>query len=459
MNHSGFQAKRLIQLALPVLIAQVTQTMMGFIDTVMAGRVSAVDMAAVAVGTSLWLPAILFVQGLLMAFTPLFAHYNGANNQKAIQPLAFQAGYLALMGGIGVMAFLASAPLILNYMDLEPELYRLTIGYLDGILWGAPAFVLYQVLRGCSEGISYTLPTMVIGFVGLAVNIPANYIFIYGHFGVPAMGGAGCGIATALVFWAMLVAMAIYMQIHPKFSALAPFSKFHRPDVNTMKKMTKLGMPIAMALFFEVSLFAIIALLLAPLGAAVVASHQIALNFSSIVFMLPLSIGIAVSIRIGYYLGRDRADIAGTVTKVGLSLALSLALMTAVLTVLFRFQIAKLYNGDPQVIALAGSLMLMAALYQLSDSIQVVAAGALRGYKDTRSAFYITLLSYWGIGMTLGYTLAYTDYIVPAMGAHGFWIGLIAGLTSAALLFFIRLRYIQKHGVHISLLDSHNLHH
>ncbi|MGL5360765.1 MAG: MATE family efflux transporter, partial [Shewanella sp.] len=242
-------------------------------------------------------------------------------------------------------------------------------------------------------------------------------------------------------------------------SALAPFSKFHRPDVTTMKKMTKLGMPIAMALFFEVSLFAIIALLLAPLGATVVASHQIALNFSSIVFMLPLSIGIAVSIRIGYYLGRERADIAAVVTKVGLGLALALAFITAVLTVLFRAQIATLYNGDPDVIALAGSLMLMAALYQLSDSIQVVAAGALRGYKDTRSAFYITLLSYWGIGMTLGYTLAYTDYLVPAMGAHGFWAGLIAGLTTAALLFFIRLRYIQKHGVHLSLLGSHTLHH
>ncbi|GIU14681.1 MATE family efflux transporter [Shewanella morhuae] len=459
MNHSGYQAKRLIQLALPVLIAQVTQTMMGFIDTVMAGRVSAVDMAAVAVGTSLWLPAILFVQGLLMAFTPLFAHYNGANNQKAIQPLAFQGAYLAIIGGIGVMIFLASAPFVLSHMDLEPELYRLTIGYLDGILWGAPAFVLYQVLRGCSEGISYTLPTMVIGFVGLAVNIPANYIFIYGHFGVPAMGGAGCGIATALVFWAMLIAMIIYMQLHKKFAALAPFSKFHRPDFNTMKKMTKLGMPIAMALFFEVSLFAIIALFLAPLGATVVASHQIALNFSSIVFMVPLSIGIAVSIRIGYYLGQDRADISAVVAKVGLILALLLALTTAILTVLFRFQIAELYNGDAEVVALAGSLMLMAALYQLSDSVQVVAAGALRGYKDTRSAFYITLFSYWAIGMTLGYTLAYTDHIVPAMGAHGFWTGLIAGLTSAALLFFIRLRYIQKHRVHLSLIEGDTTHH
>ncbi|MGZ9898536.1 MATE family efflux transporter [Shewanella gaetbuli] len=444
MNNTGFQAKRLIQLALPILIAQITQTMMGFIDTVMAGRVSAVDMAAVAVGTSLWLPAILFVQGLLMAFTPVFSQHHGANNQQVIPNLLFQAGYIAIIGAVGVMIFLSSSSYILQMMDLEPQLHNLTVGYIDAILWGAPAFALYQVLRGCSEGISYSLPTMIIGFVGLAVNIPANYLFIYGGFGIPAMGGAGCGVATALVFWAMFVAMIIYMQIHKRFAEIAPFKQFFAPHLSTMISMVKLGFPIAMALFFEVSLFAVIALFLAPLGANVVASHQIALNFSSIVFMLPLSVGIAASIRIGYYLGRERTDIAKLVTYVSLAISLSLAMLTAILTVVFREEIALLYNDNPEVVALAGSLMLMAALYQISDSIQVVAAGALRGYKDTRSAFYITLFSYWFIGMTLGYVLAYTDIIVPQMGAHGFWIGLIAGLTSAAVLFGWRLKVIQQ---------------
>ncbi|ARD22321.1 MULTISPECIES: MATE family efflux transporter [Shewanella] len=446
MNHTGFQAKKLIQLALPVLIAQVTQTMMGFIDTVMAGRVSAVDMAAVAIGTSLWLPALLFVQGLILAFTPVFAHHHGANNPKAIQPLMSQAFYIAIIGSLGVLLFLSFAQTIFDMMELEPELAELSAGYLHGFMWGVPAFILYQILRGCSEGISYTLPTMIIGFVGLAVNIPANYIFIYGHFGVPAMGGAGCGIATALVFWAMMIAMMIYMQFHQKFAEIEPFKRLNKPNWKTIWEMLKHGMPIAMALFFEVSLFAVIALLLAPLGATVVAGHQIALNFSSIVFMLPLSIGIAVSIRVGYYLGQDKLDISNLVTKIGLFIAFSLAVITAVITVLFKTQIALLYNNNPEVVALAGSLMFLAALYQLSDSIQVVAAGALRGYKDTQSAFYITLVSYWAIGMTLGYLLARTDIIVPAMGAHGFWIGLIAGLTSAAILFALRLRYIQKSG-------------
>ncbi len=454
MKHSGFQAKRLIQLALPILIAQITQTMMGFIDTVMAGRVSAVDMAAVAIGTSFWLPALLFVQGLLMAFTPVFAHNHGADTPKAIAPLAFQASYIAIIGGLGVIAFLTVSPLILEHMDLEPKLFEISVNYIHAISFGVIGFILYQVLRGCSEGISYTLPTMIIGFVGLAVNIPANYVFIYGHFGMPALGGAGCGVATALVFWAMCIAMALYIKYHQRFKPLGLYERFYRPDFKVMKNMTKLGLPIALSLFFEVSLFSVIALLLAPLGANVIAGHQIALNFSSIVFMLPLSISIAVSIRVGYYLGRDSADISALVAKVGLLIAFALAIITAVLTVLFRYDIAALYNDNPEVLALAGSLMLLAALYQLSDSIQVVAAGALRGYKDTKSAFYITLTSYWFIGMTTGYLLARTDVIVPAMGAHGFWIGLIAGLTSAAILFGLRLKYIQKHSDKILAFDE-----
>lgn len=394
MNNLSFQVKRLVQLALPIFIAQVTQTMMGFLDTVMAGRVSALDMAAVAIGTSLWIPALLFVQGLLLAFTPVFAHYHGANNQQSIQALAFQAGYIAIIGSLGVILFLSFAENIFIMMDLEPEMTRMSLGYLHGFSWGVPVFVLYHVLRGCCEGISYTFPTMIIGFVVLAVNIPANYIFIYGHLDMPAMGGAGCGIATALVFWAMFITMVIYMHFHKRFAVMAPFKSFHKPHLRTMWSMSKHGFTIAMALFFEVSLFSVITLLLAPLGANVVAGHQVALNFSSLVFMLPLSIGTAVSIRVGYYLGQNKADISVLITTLGLTISFILAIMTATITVLFRTE-------------LAGSLMFLAALYQLSDSIQVVAAGALRGYKDTRSALYITLFSYWGVGMLLGYVHTY----------------------------------------------------
>lgn len=444
MHNVGYQAKILIKLALPLLIAQVTQTMMGFIDTIMAGSVSATDMAAVALGSSLWLPALLFVQGLLLAFTPVYAHHFGAKNPLAIRPLASQAFYIAIMSSIGVIALLTFSQFFFSMMDLEPQLFSQSVGYLDGFVWGVPAFILYQVLRGCGESMSYTLPTMVIGFVGLAVNIPANYIFIYGKFGVPAMGGAGCGVATALVFWAMFIAMVIYIKFDPHFKILSLYEKLDKPNWSTIWSMLKHGFPIAMALFFEVSLFAVIALLLAPLGATVVAGHQIALNFSSIVFMFPLSLGIAVSIRVGHYLGKDQANISALVCKVGGAMAFTLACITATITVLFKYEIAQVYNTDPEVVTLAGSLMMLAAIYQLSDSVQVVTSGALRGYKDTASALYITLFSYWFIGVSVGYTLGGTDLIVDAMGAQGYWLGLIAGLTSAAILFTLRLRQIQK---------------
>ncbi len=304
--------------------------------------------------------------------------------------------------------------------------------------------MLYQTLRGCSEGISYTLPTMMIGFIGLLINIPVNYIFINGYLGAPAMGGAGCGVATALVMWCMLISMAVYIHVHPKFKQIKLFHQFYKPDFTAIKGLTVLGLPIGLSVLFEVSLFSVIALMLAPLGSNVVASHQIALNFSSVVFMLPLSIGMAVSIRVGYYVGRENLVLSKSATKIGLTIGLSMAVITAIITLLFKERIALIYNNDPIVVQMAVALMGLAALYQISDAIQVVAAGALRGYKDNTVTFFITLNSYWGVGVTLGYILGKTNILAPAMGAKGFWIGLIAGLTTAAVLFFWRLHVTQK---------------
>ena len=329
-------------------------------------------------------------------------------------------------------------------MQLEPELYQLSKGYLYGILWGAPAFAIFQVLRSCNEGISYTGPTMLIGFIGLAINIPANYIFIYGHFGVPAYGGAGCGIATAIVFWVMAIALSLYIHFHKKLKDIALFHDISRPDFPTIWGMTRLGFPVAMSVFFEISLFAIIALVIAPLGSIIVAGHQVAINFSSMLFMLPMSIGIAISIRIGYYLGRKEYESATISARASLIFGLIFSLCTATFTIICRKLIIALYTDDIAVTQIAAHLLLLAALYQVSDAIQAIAAGALRGYKDTTACFYITFISYWVVGFSLGYSLSMTDIIVPKMGVSGFWIGILAGLTLASILFYGRLRYIQK---------------
>lgn len=442
MQRYWTEAKQLVRLASPILVAQVAQIAMNFVDTVMAGQVSAVDLAAVSVASSFWLPIILLVQGIIMALTPIVSQLNGARKRDEIRPAVHQGFWLALMVTPIAMLALYFSPLALQFMDVDPVMAEKTAGYLHAILWGLPAFVLFQVLRNFSEGLSHTMPTMVIGFVGLAVNIPANYIFIHGHFGMPKLGGVGCGVATAIVLWAMLLAMIAYVKLSPHFKKISLFAQLARPNGSRIWRLFRLGFPIAMAIFCEVTLFTVVALMLAPFGAETVASHQIALNFSSLVFMLPLSIGVGVTIRVGHSIGEGQPDQARVAARTGLMLGMGVAAATAALTVLLREPIAGIYTDDLQVITLAATLLFFAAIYQISDSVQVVAAAALRGYKDTQAIFYITIVAYWGMGLPTGMILGLTDWVVPRMGPQGFWVGFIVGLTGAALMLGARLRLI-----------------
>ncbi|MDU1141826.1 MATE family efflux transporter [Aeromonas rivipollensis] len=442
MQRYWTEAKQLVRLASPILVAQVAQIAMNFVDTVMAGQVSAVDLAAVSVASSFWLPIILLVQGIIMALTPIVSQLNGARKRDEIRPAVHQGFWLALMVTPIAMLALYFSPLALHFMDVDPVMAEKTAGYLHAILWGLPAFVLFQVLRNFSEGLSHTMPTMVIGFVGLAVNIPANYIFIHGHFGMPKLGGVGCGVATAIVLWAMLLAMIAYVKLSPHFKKINLFAQLARPNGSRIWRLFRLGFPIAMAIFCEVTLFTVVALMLAPFGAETVASHQIALNFSSLVFMLPLSIGVGVTIRVGHSIGEGQPEHARVAARTGLMLGMAVAAGTAALTVLLREHIAGIYTDDIQVITLAATLLFFAAIYQVSDSVQVVAAAALRGYKDTKAIFYVTIVAYWGLGLPTGMILGLTDWVVPRMGPQGFWIGFIVGLTGAALMLGARLKFI-----------------
>lgn len=444
MHNYGYQVKKLVQLAMPVLAAQVAQTMMGFIDTVMAGQVGAADMAAVAVGTSLWLPVILLFSGILMATPALIAQFDGAKQGDKIRPLVHQMLYLTAICSVAAMLILFNATWVLNQMDLEPELQQLSIGYIHAVLWGAPAFILFVAVRSFTEGLSWTKPSMMIGFLGLIINVPANYIFINGHFGAPAMGGAGCGVATAIVFWVMALSMVAYVTFGKRFGHYKVFKTYSKIDWQQQKALWKLGLPVALAIFFEVTLFAFVAVMIAPLGAIEVAGHQVAANFSSLIFIIPLSVGIAVTIRVGYYLGQNKPEIAAMVAKIGIWMGVGISIITAAITVFGAKWIAGLYTNDVLVLTLAIELMLVCAIYQISDSIQVVSAACLRGYKDTMPLLWISFIAYWLIGMTVGYVFGLTDIVVPAMGAHGFWIGFIAGLTSAAVMLIIRLRMVQK---------------
>ena len=446
MNLTSFYShiKSLAKLTYPILIAQLIQNLMGFIDIVMAGRVSAIDMAAVAVANSIWLPLILTIYGLIMALTVIVSQLSGGKNYSAISEQTYQTAWIALSLGITLIGlYYVIAPIIFPAIELEGNLKPLLFDYLRYIVWGAPGYCLYLVLRNYSEGLSYTKPTMVISIVGLIVNIPANYIFIYGEFGAPALGGAGCGIATAIVYWAMFIGMLIYAYYSKTLKQAYLFKQYYWPKLAEMKHIISLGFPIALSLLFEVSLFAIVAIILVPFGAQTVASHQIALNFSGLIFMVPLSLAMATTIKVGNAIGNNDHQKAKDYTQHAIWLGLLLAVFTATITVLFRVPIVSIYTTELPVIELAANIMLLATLYQFSDTVQVVSAGALRGYKDTKSILYITFVSYWLIGLTVGVILGITDLIVPKMGAYGFWIGFITGLSTAAVLLAWRLKIVQ----------------
>lgn len=438
------ETKKLFNLAVPVLIASVAQTGMGFVDTVMAGGASAVDMAAVAVAGSIWMPTILFGMGILMALVPVIAQLNGAGKQNSIPYEVQQGIYTALLLTIPTILILFQTNQIMVWMDIDLPLAKKTSNYMYAMMFGAPAFLLFQALRNFTDGMSMTKPAMVIGFLGLLINIPLNWIFVYGKFGAPALGGVGCGVATAIVYWLMFSMLCFYIITAKRLEPISPFKSLSRINKKEQIRIFKLGLPVSAAFFFEVSLFAVVALLVAKLGATVVAAHQIAVNFSSMVFMLPMSIGAAVSIRVGHKLGEDDFEGSIIASKVGIGLGLSTAVITATLTILFREQLAWMYTDNLEVIALAAHLLFIAAIYQCADSIQVVSAGALRGYKDMKALFYITFIAYWLFGLPFGCILALTNWIVEPMGVAGFWVGFIIGLSSAALMLGSRLGWIFK---------------
>ena len=439
------EARQLLALAIPVILAQVAQTAMGFVDTIMAGAVSATDMAAVAVGTSIWLPAILFGHGLLLALTPTVAQLNGSGRRERIAEQVRQAYWLAFIVAILIMVVLWNAGYVIRAMhDIDEQLALKAEGYLHALLWGAPGYLFFQVMRNQCEGLSKTKPGMVMGFIGLLVNIPLNWIFINGHFGMPALGGVGCGVATGSVYWVMFLVMRFWVRRMGGLRDIRMQTRWSPPSRAVLQRLFSLGLPVALALFFEVTLFAVVALMVSPLGIVDVAGHQIALNFSSLMFVLPLSLGVATTIRVGYRLGQGSAEQARVAAWTAQAVGVCMVAITALFTVTFRHQIALLYNDNPEVVALAAQLMMLAAIYQFSDSIQVIGSGILRGYKDTRSIFFITFIAYWILGLPSGYTLAMTDWVVPRLGPAGFWCGFIIGLTSAAIMMLWRIRRLQQ---------------
>lgn len=436
--------RALLALLLPILGGQVAQTANGFVDTVMAGAVSPLDLAAVAVGASIWVPVFLFMVGVIIAATPVLSQHVGAGNHQRVVPTAWQAMWLALGVGLAGFAAVRQAHWLFAALDVPAGLRAMTQEYLDGLSWGLPGIALFIGLRSYTESLSHPMPVLAISIIGLLANIPLNYAFIHGVGDLPAMGGPGCGPATAVVMWLMAALMWAYVRRASHYRDRAPAGTRihggpHAPDLRELGMLFALGLPIGLAIFFEASIFSIIAVLLSTLGETVVAGHQIALNFASLTFMLPLSVSLALTVRTGYAAGANDLAAARRAVRAGMSLSLGIVLFNASLLYFAREDIPRLYSDDPSVQVLAAQLLVFAALFQLPDALQVTASGALRGFRDTRSPMWLTLLAYWGIGLPVGYALGFGSLAGEPLGPKGFWIGLVLGLAVAAVLLNARL--------------------
>ncbi|MEI2663472.1 MATE family efflux transporter [Rossellomorea sp. LJF3] len=433
--------KQLSIILIPILVTQLGMFAMNFFDTIMSGKYSPIDLAGVAIGSSLWVPVFTGLSGILLAVTPIVAQLNGSGNKKEVPHTVLQGVYAAIALSLIVMVTggLALNP-ILNGMNIEPEVRSVAKEYLIALSFGMIPLFIYNVLRSFIDALGMTRVTMFITLMSLPINVVFNYLLIFGKLGLPALGGVGAGVASAITYW--LITLIAFWVVHTKgpFNQYNIFRTIRKPDLAKWKEIFVIGVPIGLSIFFEVSIFSAVTLLMSNYDTVVIAAHQAAINFASFLYMIPLSISMALTIVVGFEVGAKRLRDAKVYSWMGVSFALLLAVIYGIILLVFRSEIAYLYSDDAYVLELTAHFLLYAVFFQLSDAIQAPVQGALRGYKDVNITFIMALVSYWVIGLPLGYILAnYTTF-----GPYGYWLGLTSGLTAGAITLSGRLLFIQK---------------
>jgi len=429
-------------LAAPLVAGHLSTGLIGFVDSVVAGHHGTDTLAAVAVGTALfWLP-MMVPMGTLMSLPPAVSQLDGRDRRQEIGALFRQALWLAAGLGVLLFGFMTVVVHALAPMGIAADIVPGAAAFIHGIRWGVPALTLYLCMRYLSDGLHFTLPSMVLGFGGLLVLAPLGYVLTYGRLGFPEMGPAGPGYASAIMLWCQAIAFAVYLWRARRFGDLELFGRFDPPRWAPIRGLLVVGLPIGVTVAMEGGLFVVTALLIGRLGELPAAAHQIAINVASLCFMVPMGLAEATTVRVGHALGRGDGDGVRRAARAGLLIVLGTQAVSASLLLLGNQWVVGFYTADAAVAALAAGLMLYAAVFQFPDGVQVICAGALRGLGDTRVPMLLAAVSYWCVGMALGTVLGFGlgGWVQP-MGPRGMWIGLIAGLLVAAVLLGLRYRH------------------
>jgi len=435
------QARAILRLGGPLVVNNLSVAGMGFADAVMAGRLGAKELAAVAVGSSVWFLGFTVCLGILMAISPIAARLFGAGKPELIGRYTRQGMYLALAMGIPLI-FIGQYVVgpLLELVGIDAEFRDITAGYTRAILWGAPPILVFLALRFTTEGIGHTRPIMFTSVFSLACNVFLNYVLMFGHFGFPAMGAVGCGYASAITMWLVMIALGSYIILNSRYKPLKIFTRVAPLRLDIVREIITLGLPIAVTITAEAGLFSAISILIGTRGSEITAAHQIALNFSTTTFMVPLALSSATTVQVGQLLGAGRHRTSRLAGWVGIGLCASFMTLSAAFLLLFRDGVVGLYTDDLAVRTIAISLLLIAAIFQIADGIQIGAAAALRGYKDTRVPMAINIVVFWGVAFPLAYLAAITYELPP----NYIWMAFVVALGLAAVLLTWRFHRLSR---------------
>ena len=440
MNSVQKEVSALGKIGGPIVGTQLLGMGLNVTDTIMAGQLSAADLAGVAVGNALYLPIFMFGIGTLVAINPVVSHHLGGKRFDEIGKSARQMLWVVALIALPSFFLVRWLPELMPIVRVAPEIIPFATNYMLAASWGIPAYFLFSGFRYFSEGLAYTRPAMLVALGMLIVNIPADYVFMYGAFGLPQLGAEGTGYATSLVQWAGGLSMLIFTAKFKTYRRFKIFVRTKGPDWDRIAELLKIGIPNALSTTMEVLLFAAVSVLMGTLSVQASAAHQVAINIAATVFMIPLGLSLAISQRVGISIGKGLIQEARFRGFMGTAVCTGVTTITALLLFSFPETIVSIYTQDLEVSNLAVSLVFFAAVFQLSDGLQVGAFGALRGLKDTRMPMVFNLISYWFIGFSVGYYLSF----IGGYGPEGLWMGLIAGLTTAAMLHNIRFHLLTR---------------
>ncbi len=436
-----------IKLFTPMCITQFSLVGGTFIAIFLTGQYSTIDLAGVATGYNLWLLFYIFAQGTLMGITPIIAQLLGAKKTNTIPSIIYQGFYIATVLAliIWLLGVFGLEPL-LNFLNLEAAATAVCINYLKAFALGLFPLLWVNTLRNTVDSHGLTHYSMVIVVTSFVVNVFLNYSLIFGHFGFPEIGGVGAGYGIAGACWTNFILFSAMVLFHPKLKGYRIYKDWISPKWQYIREQLQIGLPIGSSIFFEASIFSIAGLLMVHFGSAVVAAHQSVISFTNVFYCLPLSIAMASTIAVGYEVGAGRHKEAIQYSYISRVLAIVIAILICTFTFTHMESISALFTNDEEVYNLIYGFLGYGVFFSAVDAIGTPLQGILRGYKDVKIVFYISLISYWGVCFPIAYILANN----PNYGPFGVWIGLLASVIVAGILFTIRTWYIQHKQIDIT---------